>query len=333
MQRQQNGGWWLYVLRRVLAAVFVMWAAFTVTFIILYLVPGDPALLIVGGDGGVQATPEQLAAVRAEYGFDQPVIVQYLQRLAGVMSGDFGVSYQMRQPVASLIADQFGSTLALAMFALVVAVVGGLLVGGLAAYTKSRWITQLLDSLPPLGASLPTFWVGLVLMQAFCFQLGWFPSAGERGFESLVLPGITMAIPGSASIAQVFAKSLRSSSRDDYVTVARAKGVGRARVFISHAARNALLPTITVAGMIVAGLFAYSAITETIFSRAGMGMALDNAVQSKDIPMVSGIVLVIAAVFVITNLIVDLIYPTIDPRLRTASGSRAVRQQRELVEA
>lgn len=323
----------LYVLRRVLAAVFVLWAAFTVTFVILYLVPGDPALLIVGGDGGVQATPEELAAVRAEYGFDQPVIVQYLQALLGVVTGDLGMSYQMRQPVAALIADQFGSTFVLAMFALLVAVVGGLVTGGLAVYTKSRALTQLLDSLPPVGASLPTFWVGLVLMQVFSFQLGWFPSAGDRGFESLILPGITMAIPGAASIAQVFAKALRSSSRDDYVTVATAKGAGRLRVFIGHAARNALLPTITVAGMIVAGLFAYSAITESIFSRAGLGMALDNAVQSKDIPMVSGIVLVIAAVFVVTNLIVDLIYPVIDPRLRSASGSRAVRQQRELVEA
>ena len=333
MRRQKRESWWLYVLRRVLAAVFVLWAAFTVTFIILYLVPGDPALLIVGGEGGVQATPEELAAVRAEYGFDQPVIVQYLNALAGVLRGDLGVSYQMRQPVSSLIGDQFGSTFALAMFALVVAVTAGLLIGGLAVYTKSRTLTQLLDSLPPIGASLPTFWVGLVLMQVFCFQLGWFPSAGDRGFESLVLPGVTMAIPGAASIAQVFARSLRSSSRDDYVTVAVAKGAGRLRVFVGHAARNALLPTITVAGMIVAGLFAYSAITESIFSRAGLGMALDNAVQAKDIPVVSGVVLVIAAVFVITNLIVDLVYPVIDPRLRTASGSRAVRRQRELVEA
>lgn len=320
-----------YVLRRILLALLVMWAAFTIVFVILYLVPGDPARVIAGGDGGIGATPAQLDAIRHQYGFDQPVIVQYLRALGGVVTGDLGTSYQLKQPVTTLLASDFGSTLALAMFALVVAVVVGLLVGGLTVYTRSRALTKLLDALPPIGASLPSFWVGLVLMQLFSFGVALFPSAGDSGFRSLVLPGVTMSIVGAALIAQVFARSLRTSYAEPFVEIAKAKGASRLRVFVAHAARTALLPTITVMGMIVANLFAYSTISETIFSRNGLGLALDKAVQAKDIPMVEGAVLIIAAVYVVTNLIVDLVYPYVDPRLR--AGRRARRAAQPVVTA
>lgn len=321
-----------YVLRRILLAVVVMWAAFTLVFIVLYLVPGDPALLIAGGDGGLQATPEVLAQIRHEYGFDQPLFFQYLHALGGVVTGNLGESYQMKQPVTTLLAAEVGSTSALAFFALGLAIVIGVLLGGAAVYTRSRPLSRLLDALPPIGASLPAFWVGLVLMQFLSFAIPIFPSAGDDGFASFVLPGATMAILGSASIAQVFARALRTSYAEPYVEVARAKGAGRFRVFLVHAARNALLPSITVAGILVANLFAASTITEMIFSRNGLGLALDKAVQSKDIPMVEGAVLVIAGVYVLSNLVVDLVYPIVDPRLRTRRGRiKVLRTEQEAV--
>lgn len=298
-------------------AVLVLWAVFTAVFITLFIVPGDPAQVIAGGSGGLEATEEQLAAIRAQYGLDQPVIVQYFSMLWGVVTFNLGMSFVFKQPVSGLLAANFTSTALLAAFALILAVALGLLIGGLAAYTRSRLLGSMLDALPPIGVATPTFWVGLVLMQIFSFTLGWFPASGEQGFASLVLPGVTMAIPAAATIAQVFAKSLRTASSEPFVPVARAKGLSRLRVFLSHTARNALLQTVTVMGLIVGSLFAASTVSETIFSRNGIGMALQNSVQSKDIPMVLGAVMLVAGVYVITTLLVDLLYPLIDPRLRS----------------
>ncbi len=324
---------WVYVVRRLLQALLVIWAAFTITFVILYLVPGDPARLIAGGDGGVEASPAQIAQINKEYGFDQPIYVQYVRALGGAITGNLGMSYQMKQPVTTLLGQELGSTFALAMFALAIAIVVGVMLGSITVYTRSRWLAKLLDSLPPIGASLPTFWVGLMLMQLFSFGLHLFPSAGDAGFASLVLPGVTMAAPGAASIAQVLAKSLRSSYAEPYVEIAKAKGAGRFRVFAAHAARNALLPSVTVMGMIVANLFAYSTVSETIFSRNGLGLALEKAVQTKDIPVVEGAVLVVAGVYVLASLVVDLVYPLVDPRLRASSSPVLRRRAQKAVAA
>ncbi|MCU1478032.1 MAG: ABC-type dipeptide/oligopeptide/nickel transport system, permease component [Subtercola sp.] len=320
-----------YIVRRIGLALLVMWAAFTIVFIILYLVPGDPARLIAGGDGGMTATPDQLAEINRQYGFDQPIFVQYLRALGGVLTGNLGTSYQMKQPVTTILAAEFGSTFALAMFALAVAVIIGFIVGSATVFTRSRMLSKMLDAIPPLGASLPTFWVGLMLMQFFSFGLHWFPSSGDKGFNSLVLPGVTMAIAGAALIAQVLARSLRTSYAESFVEIAKAKGAGRVRVFSAHALRNALLPTLTVLGIMVANLFAYSTVSEMIFSRNGLGLSLDKAVQTKDIPMVEGAVLIIAGVYVVTNLIIDLIYPLVDPRLKSLKrrSSRVLSSVRE----
>jgi peptide/nickel transport system permease protein len=311
-----------YAVRRLLLALLVIWAAFTVVFIILYVVPGDPARVIAGGDGGLEASPEQIAAIRAQYGLDQPIIVQYFHALWGVITMNLGTSYVMKQPVTTLLAAAFGSTIALTMFALVVAIVAGLLLGGITAYTRSRTLSKILDAVPPIGVALPTFWIGLMLMQFFSFHLHLFPSAGDKAINSLVLPGVTIAVPAAAVIAQVFARSLRTSYAEPFIEIAKAKGVSRVRVFRAHAVRNALLPTLTVTGVHVASLFAASTVSEMIFSRNGLGLSLDKSVQAKDIPMVEGGVLIIATVFVVTNLIVDLVYPLVDPRLRRQGARR-----------
>lgn len=175
-----------YVLRRVLFAVMVMLAVFTLVFFALYILPGDPARVIAGGSGGLDATPEQLAQIREQYGLDRPIIVQYFSMLVGLVTLDLGMSFVFKQPVTELLAANFVSTAQLATFSFVVATVLGLTVGALAVYTRSKVLGGFLDALPPVSASLPTFWVGLVLMQVFSFALGWFPASGEQGFASLV---------------------------------------------------------------------------------------------------------------------------------------------------
>jgi peptide/nickel transport system permease protein len=322
MRRAIFASGWFYVARRLVQALLVIWAAFTVTFIILYLVPGNPAEIIAGGASGAQPTPQQLAEIDAQYGLNKPVIVQYLVDLGHALQGNLGVSYQLKEPVSTLIGATFPSTCELAFFALAVAVAGGLLLGGAAVYLRPRWAQRTLDALPPLGASLPSFWVGLMLMEFFSFRIHIFPSAGQQGFISVVLPGIMLAVPVGAQIAQVFSKSLRSAYTEPFVEIATAKGASRLRVFFAHAVRNALLPVITVTGMAIANLFVYATIAETIYSRDGLGLTLTNAVQSKDIPVVQGIVLVVAAIYAVASLAVDLFYPLVDARIGTGRGAR-----------
>lgn len=314
---------WGYILERLLQAVLILWATFTLAFLILFVIPGDPALLMLGGASETgSVSPEQIEAVNAQYGFDQPLYIQYVTYLLGTLRGDLGVSFQTGMPVSALLAEAIGSTAALVAFGTVVAIVLGLAVGCAAAYAKNRVLARVLESVPSLAASLPTFWVGLLLMQFLSFQLRLLPVSGDRGFETLIMPGITLAIPAAASIAQVVSKSLRTAMDEPYIDVARAKGAGELRVFFGHAFRNAVLPALTVLGLVIASMFVAATITETIFGRRGIGFLLEGSITTKDIPVVQAVVLVVAAVYVLTNLVVDLVYPFLDPRVVRARGPR-----------
>jgi peptide/nickel transport system permease protein len=237
--------------------------------------------------------------------------------------GDFGDSVSTGRPVTSTLADALPQTLQLTGAALLLAVVlgGGLAV--LATYTSQRWLRQLLLSLPPLGVSVPTFWVGLLLVEAFSFRLHWFPAFGNDGLRGLILPAVTLAVPTGAQVAQVLAKSLLTALDQAYVETARAKGAGRWRVHLRHALRNASLPALTVVGLLVGQLIAGSVVVETVFSRDGLGRVTAAAVTAQDIPLVQGVVVFGALIFVVTNLIVDLVYPLLDPRIVVASGRKA----------
>ncbi|GAA4556916.1 ABC transporter permease [Pseudonocardia xishanensis] len=309
---------WGYVSRRVLQAVGILWATYTLSFLILFAIPGDPALLMLGGaaEGGA-ISPEDLAAVNAQYGFDQPLVLQYLAHLASTLHGDLGTSFAYGAPVTSLLTDSLGSTTALVIFAMTVATVVGMLIGCLAGAVRLPWLARLLEALPAGAASVPTFWIGLLLMQRMSFQLRLLPVSGDRGFASLVMPGLTLAVPASAYIAQVVARSVRGSLREPYVDVARAKGAGELRVFVVHALRTAAPTVLTVAGLVVATMFVTATITETIFARRGIGFLLEGAITVKDIPVVQAVVLVVAAVYVTINLLVDLVHPLLDPRTIT----------------
>ncbi|KPI22140.1 ABC-type transporter, integral membrane subunit [Actinobacteria bacterium OK074] len=313
-----------YAIKRLAQAVGVLWAAYTVSFLVLDYLPGDPvtAMASAGMDSG-QVDPARLAALRHEYGFDKPVLAQYADYLGRAVRGDFGDSVSTGRPVTSTLADALPQTLQLTGAALLLAVVlgGGLAV--LATYTSRRWLRQLLLSLPPLGVSVPTFWVGLLLVEAFSFRLHWFPAFGNDGLRGLVLPAVTLAVPTGAQVAQVLAKSLLTALDQAYVETARAKGAGRWRVHLRHALRNASLPALTVVGLLVGQLIAGSVVVETVFSRDGLGRVTAAAVTVQDIPLVQGVVVFGALIFVVTNLVVDLVYPLLDPRIVVASGRKA----------
>jgi len=318
-----------YALRRVLQAVVVLWAAFTLSFVILYLLPGDAVLAkLGGGDTATALTPEQIAQARAEYGLDDPWFVQYGKRLAGALHADFGRSIATGDSATHMVLTALPPTLAVAGLGLVLA----LLFGGGAAlagtYTRAKWLGNLLLSLPPLGISLPVFWVGLVLVQIFSFQLRVLPALGNNGPQSLILPAITLALPTGAVIGQVLAKSLRTQLAEPYIETVRAKGAGRGRVHFGHALRNAAIPVLTMVGVVAGQLLAGSVVTETVFSRDGVGRVTTAAVNAQDIPVVQAVIVLAAFFFVVINLAVDLIYPLLDPRVRC---DPAVRVRKELV--
>lgn len=306
-----------YLLRRLGLAAVVLWAAWTVSFVVLYLLPGDPVATMASASDGEPVSPAELAALRARYGLDQPLPVQYVTKLWAALHGDLGTSFVSGQDVRTAVAEALPPTLQIAAAGLVVAVVAGTAVAVAATWVRSPWLRQVLASLPSLAVSLPVFWVGLMLVQLFSFSLGWLPSVGDRGPESLVLPAVTLGLPTGALVAQVLAKSLGQALDSPYVTTARAKGVGEAAVHLRHALGNAAIPALTVVGNVLAG----SVVVETVFTRPGLGRLTVASVGAQDIPVVQGIVLFAALAFVVVNLLVDLAYPLLDPRVAVASGS------------
>jgi peptide/nickel transport system permease protein len=309
-----------YVGRRVGLALGVLWAAFTVSFVVLWLLPGDPVeVMASGGLDGEPLTPQQLAELRARYGFDKPLLVQYGDRLWAALHGDFGASIQSGLGVRTQITDALPPTLRIALGGLMCAALFGGSLALVATYTRVRWLRQILMSLPSLAVSLPTFWVGLMLVQLFAFQLRLLPSVGANGVESVVLPAITLGLPTGALVAQVLAKSLSQALDEPYIVTARAKGVGRVAIHFRHALRNATIPALTVLGYVVGNLLAGSVVVETVFNRPGLGRLTVQAVGVQDIPLVQGIVVFAATVFVLANLLVDLLYPVLDPRIATGA--------------
>ncbi|MDR0627601.1 MAG: ABC transporter permease [Bifidobacteriaceae bacterium] len=308
-----------YALRRLGQAAIVLWTAYTVTFVLLFLLPTDPVETMLGARGDSAALPpEQMAQLRAAYGFDKPALVQYVTRGWAALHGDFGNSMATGAPADGEVLTALPYTLTLASAALSLAILLGFSLALGITYTRSRLLKGLLSALPPLSVSAPTFWLGLVLIQLFSFKLGWLPAFGDDGWQSVVLPAVTLAIPVSAGTAQVLAQSLHDQWSSPFIDVARAKGASRGRLLFKHALRNSVSPALAVIGMSVGGVLAGSVVTETIFSRNGIGRLTQQAVTLQDIPVVQAVVVFAAVVFVGANLLVDLLQMALDPRVRTA---------------
>ena len=311
-----------YALRRAGQAAVVLIAAFTATFVLLQLLPGD-AILIRFDNPELGLSPEQVADIRAAYGADVPWWQQYLHTLGGVLRGDFGYSTQYGTSVLELIGEALPPTAALAGIAIVLAALLTAAIAFLSTLTPFAWVRTFLRALPGVFVSVPVFWLGILLIQVFSFGLGWIPIVGADPVRGLILPVITLAVPISAPLAQILVRSLDEIHLQPFVTVVRAKGASPAWVLWRSVARNAILPTLTIAGVLFGELIGGAVVTETVFGRAGIGRLTEQAVAGQDVPVLQGIVLIAALTFIIVNLAVDLLYPVLDPRLR--QGSRRTR--------
>lgn len=318
-----------YGLLRAGRALLVVWAAFTVTFLLLFVLPADPVSLLFDPAKSGVLPEEARAEIVAMYGFDRPVIVQYLDRLWRAAVFDFGSSVQSGRSVANAIFEVWPSTLVLAAGALVLAIALGFLIAVVATTTSRSWLRDLLEALPSASVSVPVFMFGIVLLQFFSFTLGWFPAFGDDGWQSLVLPLLTLAIPVSGPIAQLLVRSFGDELGSGYVTTSRAKGRGRREIVIGDVFRNASLPALTIAGVTFGNLIAGSVVVETIFARPGLGRLTQTAVSTIDVPLIQGIVVFVALSYALINLVVDLVYPLLDARLRAELRPVPVRAARE----
>ncbi|WP_213875839.1 ABC transporter permease [Pseudomonas sp. dw_358] len=297
--------------------LLVLWAVATLTFFALRLMPGDPVLAILGGASG-NPTPETVAEATREYGLDKPLAVQYGVYLSHLMRGDLGVSYSQHQPVTQILAEQSWPTLQLTFTSLVLA---WLLVLALTVLTAGRGhgVGRIGSFLETLSAALPQFWLGLLLLAVFAFGLRLFPPAGSDGWRTLVLPSIALAVPLAGFIGQVTRESLELTLDQPFVLTARTRGLSDVAVRFKHALRHAILPGISLSGWAIGALISGAVVVEVIFSRKGLGRQLYQAVQVQDLPLTIGISLVVAAVYVLANILVDLLYQWVDPRQEHAA--------------
>ncbi|MGH3799909.1 MAG: ABC transporter permease [Pseudonocardiaceae bacterium] len=303
-----------FVFRRFLATLPVLLAVLTLSFAMMQLVPGDPVQMLLSGAGS-PPTVDQEQQLRQQLGLDQPLKQQYLSFLGNVVHGDFGHSVRTGEPVATLIGAAAPASALLAGTALVLGLVFGIGVALLASVTRLALLRTILDALPVLAMSMPAYWVALLLIQLFSFQLGLFPATGNQGFASLVLPAVTMALPAAGVIAQVLGSELRAASTESYVVTARAKGASPWRVALRHMLRNASIPTITVVGTTVGNLLAAAVVAETVFARQGLGRLTVTAITSHDLPVLQGMVALLGVLYVLVSLLVDVLYAYVDPRV------------------
>jgi len=280
-------------------------------FLMSHLTPGDPATIMLGEN----ASAADVARLRHELGLDRPLAVQYGRYLAGVLRGDLGRSIRSGRPVALEIWDRFPPTLQLTLGAMAIAAASGVLLGALAAAGRSGAADTIVMSTSLVGISMPSFWLGLLLILLFGLMLRWFPIAGGDDWRALVLPAVTLGAQAAAVIARLTRASLLDVLPSEFVRTARAKGLAAVRVLFRHALRNALIPVVTVMGLQFGALLGGAVIVESVFARSGLGRFAVAAVQSRDFPVIQGIVLFAAAVYALVNLSVDVAYLALDPRI------------------
>jgi len=310
-----------YTVRRILWFFPILLGVATVTFLLLHVLPGDPVLSMVGE----RYDADTLARLRAEMNLDKPLLERYGRYLADLATLDFGNSYVTGVPVTKSILERFPNTLRLAAAAMTIAVVLGVSIGVLAAWRRGSPFDYLLVGGAVIGVSMPVFWLGVVLIYIFSMRLGMLPASGfgNGNVLYLILPALTLAMASTAYIARITRSSVLDEIHETYVKAARAKGAGETRVLVRHALRNALLPIITVVGVDFGSYLSGAVLTESIFAWPGLGRFTLDAILKRDLPAIQGAVLFMAVLFMIVNLLVDLLYARVDPRVKLARESSA----------
>jgi peptide/nickel transport system permease protein len=317
-----------FAIRRLIQAVGVMLVVALISFLLFRFV-GDPVNQLVG----VDTTPEQRAQLRQDLGLNDPVYVQFARYFADAARFDFGISYQFRQPVATLLKERMPATLELATCATILAMVFGILMGVYSALRRDSILTKFFQAVSLIGISLPTFLIGILLIYLFSVTLGWLPSFGRgdvvrigwwttglltlSGLKALILPSITLGLFQLTLIMRLVRAEMLEVLRTDYIRFARARGLTTRAIHFGHALKNTLVPVITVAGLQFGSVIAFAIITETVFQWPGMGLLFVQAVQNVDIPIMAAYLLMVSLIFVTINLVVDLLYTIVDPRLRS----------------
>lgn len=301
-----------FIGNRLIASVPTVILVTVLVFLILHLIPGDPAEIFLGEN---RSTPELLAKVRADMGLDRPLHVQYLSYMGGILSGDFGRSLNNNRPVLGEILGRLPATLELTLAAMAIGVMLGVSLGIISALGHNTWIDTAAMALALLGVSMPIFWMSLLLIFLFSVRLNWFPAIGEGGIERLVLPAFALGLLSASTIARLVRSSMLEVLGQDYVRTARAKGMHERIVVLRHALKNALIPTLTVLGLQFGQLLGGAVITETIFARRGLGRLYVESILNKDFTMVQAMTLFLAIAYVLINLAVDVAYVAVDPRI------------------
>lgn len=306
-----------YILQRVGQALVVLLLAYTLAFLLLSALPSD-GVAARYADPALGLSNAEIEQIRTQMGVDKPLIEQYFTTLGGLFTGNLGYSVASGTPVASLIAEAAPHTFALAVASIGLAVIVALLISYVATLPGAWPVRSALRALPSLLVSLPGFWIAILLLQVFSFRLGWVNVVHPTPWEGLLLPTLTLLVPMAAPLLQVLIRSIDEVQAQPFIQVLRARGASESRIFWRDALRNALLPTITMAGLLFGELIGGAVVTETVFGRAGLGSLTVNAVSSRDMPVLLGVVLIAATAYVIINLAVDLLYPVLDVRLRAS---------------
>ena len=300
-----------FLARRLVSSIFVIFGVSVAAFSMVHLVPGDPVAIMLGE----RATPADVARLRGELGLDEPLPVQYLDYVSRAVRGDFGESIRSGQPVLDEISGRTAPTVELSLAAMAIAVTLGVLMGVIAATSKSSAADFGTMAVSLVGLALPTFWSGLLLIYLFGLKLGWLPVSGDDGPRALILPAVTLALPAAAVLARLTRSSMLEVLGQDYVRTARSKGLPEDLVVYKHALQNAFIPVLTIMGLQFGALLGGSVIVESVFARPGLGSLAVDAILARDFPVVQAIVLLAGIVFVLVNLLVDILYSVLDPRI------------------
>jgi len=300
-----------YILNRLVTGIIVLFGLSIFAFALIHLIPGDPVRIMLGE----RATKVQVEQLREQMGLNKPLPMQYFDYISGVAKGDLGTSLKTGRPVIVEIKDRFPATVKLAATGIGIAIVIGVAMGILAAKYKNTIIDYLLMSLATLGISLPNFWLGLLVIMLFSVKLGWFPIAGGTDFIDLVMPACTLGVLCSTIIMRLTRSGMVEVLANDYIRTARAKGMRESIILFRHAFRNVMIPVVTVVGLQIAALLGGAIIIEQVFNWPGIGTLAISAISSRDFPLIQGIILFMGFVYVIVNILVDLLYGFIDPRI------------------